>query len=346
MTDSVVIAWEMDRIARGTVAYGTTGALSQRQEAVDVGRRQVIKLEGLVPYQVYQYRVEHDGAPLCDTNTFRSAASPSETSFSFVVLGDTRTQHDIHQAVVGQARALAPDFVLHTGDLVGYGRRRHEWETFFRIEQPLIAEAPLYPILGNHEEYALHYFNLFILPDEERWYTFEYGNARFIGLQVDGYAAVDRWSEQYRWLEETLAANRHPWLIAFFHIPPYSALSKDPEGLLARQYLIPLLEEHGVDIVLNGHHHNYQRIVVHGVTYLITGGGGAPIYEIRNPEAHNDLLAYRGDHHVVQITIEDDRLTGRAIDLDGEPFDRFTLSNEARGDQSKSQPLARPRAVA
>jgi len=68
-----------------------------------------------------------------------------------------------------------------------------------------------------------------------------------------------------------------------------------------REALTPLFERYGVDIVFNGHHHNYQRSLVHGVTYIVTGGGGAPIYRIRR--ADEELLAYANTYHVVQITI-------------------------------------------
>jgi hypothetical protein len=78
-----------------------------------------------------------------------------------------------------------------------------------------------------------------------------------------------------------------------------------------------------VDIVFNGHDHNYQRSLVRGVTYVVTGGGGAPIYEIRRVD--DDLLAYANAHHVVHFTLAGDTLMGVAMTPEGIELDRFTL---------------------
>jgi hypothetical protein len=90
--------------------------------------------------------------------------------------------------VVDRVVALEPDFVLHTGDLVALGSGYRYWETFFEIERELMARIPLFPTLGNHECNHSYYFDFFYLPGNERWYAFDYGNARFLCLQVDGIA--------------------------------------------------------------------------------------------------------------------------------------------------------------
>ena len=80
-------------------------------------------------------------------------------SLTFVVFGDTRTQHERHRAVVERVAANEPDFVLHTGDLVADGTKRAQWDLFFAIERDLLAHAPLFPVLGNHEQQAALYFD-------------------------------------------------------------------------------------------------------------------------------------------------------------------------------------------
>ena len=322
--NSVTVVWETDLPGRGEVAYGEMGTATSRVSDPEVGQRHAVTLVGLTPYTVYHYRVESGGAPLSEDFAFRTAAAPNQGGFTFVAFGDTRTQHQMHQAVVARILKLAPDFVLHTGDLVEHGSAPHEWETFFEIERELLARAPLFPALGNHDGNDPHFFDLFYLPGNERWYAFDYGSARFICLQVDGIARFDPWSEQYTWLEETLAANTQPWLFIAFHIPPYSSLREDAVEIAVREALTPLFERYGVDIVFNGHHHEYQRSLVHGVTYIVTGGGGAPIYEVTQADDH--VLAYENVHHVVHITIDGDTLTGVGVTPDGEEFDRFTLS--------------------
>jgi len=255
--------------------------------------------------------------------TFRTAAGPDQTKFTFVAFGDTRTQHQPHQAVVDRIVALEPDFVLHTGDLVAMGSINSLWETFFEIERELMARAPLYPALGNHEVNHAHYFDLFYLPGNERWYTFEYGHARFICLQVDGIADFGPQSEQYAWLEEALAANKQPWLFVNFHIPPYSS-SVDAREHSVRQALTPLFERYGVDVVFCGHHHNYERNEVNGITYVVTGGGGAPlgVMEEREPTR----AAFAVTYHVVLLELDGNHLKATVISSKGKVLDEFERS--------------------
>ncbi|RLC59082.1 MAG: hypothetical protein DRI80_13020, partial [Chloroflexota bacterium] len=323
-TSTIIVVWETDLPSHGEVAYGETEeyGLSVADPAVDT--RHAVTLTGLVPYTVYHYRVTSGGAPLSEDATFRTAAGPDQDTFTFVVFGDTRTRDRVHQTVVERIRALAPDFALHTGDLVAHGNSPSDWETFFEIERELMASVPLFPTLGNHEVNNPHYFDLFYLPGNERWYAFDYGNARFVCLQVDGFVDFGPGSEQYTWLEETLAANTRPWLFVYFHVPPYSSLREGPKETEIQRTLVPLFKQYGVDVVFNGHHHNYQRSMVDDVTYIVTGGGGAPIYEITREDDH--LLAYKNAYHVVYVTIAGDTLTSVGMTPEGEEFDRFTLT--------------------
>jgi len=323
-TSSVIVAWETDLPSHGEVAYGETEEYGLSVADPTMDTRHAVTITGLAPYTVYHYRIASGGAPLSEDVTFRTAAGPDQATFAFVAFGDTRTQDRFHQAVVERILALAPDFVLHTGDLVAHGHSAHDWKTFFEIERELMARVPLFPALGNHEGSNPRYFDLFYLPGNERWYTFDYGNARFLCLQVDGFADFGPQSEQYAWLEETLAANTQPWLFVYFHFSPYSSLSEEPEEIEVRETLTPLFEQYGVDIVFTGHHHNYQRGVVNGVTYIVTGGGGAPIYEVK--EADDYLLAYKNTYHAVYVTIAGDTLTSVGVTPEGEEFDRFTLT--------------------
>ena len=322
------VVWETEQPSAGEVAYAEAGAGALAERVVDptVGTHHVVTLTGLAPYTRYIYHLESDGVPLSTPFTFRTAAAPGATGFSFVAFGDTRTQHDVHRSIVALIGRLAPDFVLHTGDLVAHGGSTREWDTFFEIEAPLMACAPFFPVLGNHEGNDPRYFDAFHLPGNERWYAFDYGNARFIALQVDGIARFDPHSEQYAWLQGALASNSQPWLFVFFHVPPYSALKEDDQEVAVRQALTPLFERYGVDIVFNGHHHDYQRAVVRGVTYIVTGGGGAPIYAVQRADEHT--LAFANAYHALQLTVGERALTGVAISVEGEELDRFALARD------------------
>ena len=150
----------------------------------------------------------------------------------------------------------------------------------------LLNSIPIMPVPGNHEFYGsstaqsdlfIPYFDIFNLPSKgqsggvasgtEDYYSFDYGNVHFIALDsygmIDGKRLSDPESGQFKWLESDLAANTSPWTVVFFHHPPYSVLGhvSDAEQELRdiRLNLIPLFDNYGVDLVLNGHSHSYER---------------------------------------------------------------------------------------
>jgi hypothetical protein len=242
-------------------------------------------------------------------------------SLTFMVLGDTRTDHIAHQSVVDKMLELGPpEFYLHTGDFVYDGSVLSQWYTFLDIEQDLMAGSTLYPSMGNHEMNHQNYFD--VLDPPGRWYSFDRGDAHFVCLQVDGYGDYTPGQPQYDWLVSDLAGTLQPWKFVFFHIPPYSSGGHGSD-LNVRQILCPLFEQYGVTIVFNGHNHGYERSVANDVTYIVTGGGGAPLY----PKMHDNPASVYFDsvYHFVQITISGDTLYGVAIKPDGTEFDHFTI---------------------
>ncbi len=324
--DGVIVVWETDVPGEGGVAYGEgeTGGESARMTDGIRATHHAIPLTGLAPYTLYHYRVEMDGAPLSGGGdfTFRTAAAPGQSAFTFAVFGDTRTQHDVHRGVAARVLAVAPDFALHTGDLVEAGSDPSQWEIFFEIERELMARVPLFSTLGNHEGDHANYFEAFYLPGNERWYWFDYGSVRFVCLQVDGFAEFGPGSQQYAWLEGVLADSARDWLVVYFHAPPYTSAADTYEEVV-RPALPPLFERYGVDLVFNGHKHNYERNEVRGVTYIVTGGGGAPLYA--QQEREPTQAAFAMVHHLVLVEVDGARLRATAISDAGEVLDQFEL---------------------
>jgi predicted phosphodiesterase len=321
--ESVVVIWETEAPASGTLAYGETSSYGQLTTSSQVGTRHVVTLTGLSPYTTYHYRVQTNVLPISQDYVFRTAAAPGQDRFRFVAFGDTRSQPPEHQAVVDLIVGMQPDFVLHTGDMVAHGSSPEEWQIFFAIEQELMARAPLFPVLGNHEGMAALYFDLFHLPGNERWYSFDYGPVHFVALQADNIADLSPEGEQMRWLRADLEATDRPWKLAFFHVPPYSSLQREGDDERVRLVLATLLEQYGVQLVFNGHDHSYQRLEVDGITYVVTGGGGAPLYSLGT--LHPALVAHAVDYHALLVTVHGSRLTAVAVSAEGEELDRFTL---------------------
>jgi Icc-related predicted phosphoesterase len=322
-SDSIVVVWETDRPIPGEVIFGRDGIFDQRMVSAADGLRHEVTLSGLEPGAEYSYWVASDGYPLSEGGSFRAAPTADEADFTFVAYGDTRTGHDIHRQIAESILTLKPDFAVHVGDLVAQGMYDSEWDRFFEIERALLANVPLFPCPGNHEGNDQRYFQAFVLPGNERWYSFDWGNTRIISLQIDAIMPFGTQSEQVQWLESTLAASTQEWVIVVFHIPPYDALPEDEMGYAARVNIVPVLERYGVDLVISGHNHNYQRSLVNGITYIVTGGGGAELYPIDQPDP--DTEAYYNGHHFVLFNVNGGTLSGQVIAVDGKIVDEFEL---------------------
>ncbi len=325
-TDGIVIVWETNIAADSRLDFGL--ASSQGASAADptLTTHHAIALTGLLPYTLYRYQVWSNDVPLGQESTFRTAAPADQAAFSFAVLGDTRYNHAAHQSVADCIAQLGPDFALHMGDLVQAGGDASDWDMFFSVEGNLLHQTSLFPVLGNHENNHPNYLDAFHLPNNERWYSFDYGHAHFVALQVDGYASFVPGSPQYAWLENDLASSDKEWKVVALHIPPYSSGPNAPYGdaPVAQAVLPPLFERYGVDVVFSGHDHDYERSLVSGITYVVSGGGGAPLYEQTNPNPYS--LYFTSTLHTVLVTINDDTLSAIGVRPDGVLFDPFTVT--------------------
>jgi hypothetical protein len=219
---------------------------------------------------------------------------------------------------------MNPDFYLHAGGLTARGPSMEAWDAFFTFEGGLMSKTTMFPSLGRYEENHYNYFHLFYLPNNERWYSFDYGNAHFICLEIDGYTDISSGSEQYRWLENDLA-NTDKWKFVFFHYPPFSY---GPEGSKPEARVThALFAQNKVDIVFSGLDRNYQRFLVDGVTYIVTGGGGAALGDLSGGAEFPPIYMEKAKH-VMRITVAGNTLHGVALRSDplGSEMDPFTLT--------------------
>ena len=109
----------------------------------------------------------------------------------------------------------------------------------------------------------------------------------------------------------------------FFHQPPYSSGAHGSTTDM-QTTLVPLFEQYDVDLVLNGHDHNYERFdKINGVQYIVTGGGGNSLYPIGTELSESAY--FLSENHFVGLTISNDELQIEAIDEDGFVFDAVTL---------------------
>jgi hypothetical protein len=291
-------------------------------------RAEKTTLTGLQPNTRYEYEIPGNSE---EKGSFKTAALAGEP-YHFVVYGDTRTRHDVHRRVVDAIVKLGvPDFVIHTGDLVANGNDSAMWPIFFDIEKALLRETAFFPSLGNHERNSPDFYSFFGVTTP--YYSFNWGNGHFIVLNSDvgnvAQSAQGRdsfWAEQTRWLEDDLAANQKAnFRFVIAHHPPFTAVSRRTEaGNPLMAALVPLFEKYHLTAGFFGHDHNYQHYLKNGIHYVITGGGGAPLYDVDKPIPGITVKAVSTEHFVT-IGVEGKVARVEAIALDGRKLDEFEL---------------------
>ena len=237
-------------------------------------------------------------------------------------------QPDTRIAVVGDVGTGAPDALAVAGDLAEAGQpdpfdglillgdnvypdgeaSRLDATVFDPYGPVLDAGAELLPVIGNHDEgFAAEQVAAFGMPG--RWYAQHLGDVLFIGL--DSTMAED--PAQLAWLQQTLATADAPWIVAAMHHPPFSAgVHGSDED--TRESFVPLFEQYGVDLVLAGHDHDYQRSVpIDGITYVVSGAGA----KVRSTGSADFTAASAAVLHFVELGVWPDRLEITAVSLDG-----------------------------
>jgi 3',5'-cyclic AMP phosphodiesterase CpdA len=250
---------------------------------------------------------------------------------AFLVYGDTRSFPDVHRACVEQlAQHTDAAFVCHTGDMIGDGSQWALWEQFLEITEPLRHRMPFCPAIGNHDLPRSNAVRAMaqmqgIPPDvseDATYYGFDAGDVRIAMLDSESLVMGDQ--RQYDWARQFLSERPQSFKIVMLHRPLWSP---GPNGSCVpiREKLLPILQETGVRLVFTGHDHMYYRTYRDGVTQVITGGGGAPLYD---PE--NTGMMIEGDvtakvHHYCRVDVRADAIIVTTLDLEGEIIDQFHL---------------------
>lgn len=324
--ESITIMWETpNRYSVSKLRYRLAGDSTWIEKSFSEKTKfHEITLLGLQPDTSYEYQVSMDGrnqwSPARPA-VFTTAPDASQT-FRAVVYGDSRTQYKVHREVVKSIAKNDPDILLHTGDFVEHGKNYKNWDKeFFHPAADLLAYVPLYPVLGNHEyngEERMWYYDFFSPPGNEQWYAFTYGCARFVILDSN-FRFTPR-SDQYSWLVDEFQSSGYKnskWQIVLFHHPPYTSGSHRGDEVPITDYLVPLFEEHSVDMVFSGHNHQYERSNKDGIYYIVSAGGGAYLYGFPNSSLNPySQVRNRIFHHVtLDFHCSDDYLELKAWDL-------------------------------
>lgn len=193
---------------------------------------------------------------------------------------------------------------------------RLEYTVFRPFTLVLDRGTRLLAIVGNHDAgHADEQAEMLGMPGT--WWTTTIGDVRIVGL--DSNRVED--PEQERFLEDALSTADEPWTIVAIHEPPYSA-GYQGSNMAVRERYSPLFERYGVQLVLSGHEHDYQRSdPIGGVTYVVSGAGG----RTRGTGEAPFTAASWSVLHFVDVNVYADHLLVRAIDQDGRAFDEVTI---------------------
>ncbi|MEO5898224.1 MAG: metallophosphoesterase family protein [Vicinamibacterales bacterium] len=324
------------------------------------------RLTGLAPSTLYTYTVTINGAAVTSgTDTFTTAPTVGPGNVRFIAFGDSGTGSAAQRQLAERMTADVFDLAIHTGD-VAYGApdttgggsypQYDAW--LFDVYAQWLRLRPFYPVLGNHDDEVATgraYKDVFILPENgasfaypdhaERFYSFDYGNVHFVAIDTElAFQEPSRRQAQLAWLEQDLASTAQPWRVVTFHRPPYSAGAHHGSDLEVRKAISPLLEKYGVQLALSGHEHAYERTVPlqeqsstgSPVTYIVTGGGGAPLY----PAGVAPWTAASASvHHYVRVQTTECMLSLEAVAIDGAVFDRTSI------DRCSTAPTSPPPAL-
>lgn len=348
---SAGFSWRTDVDTMATVlAWGVGGDLTERTEGASFllaqdsdgqggFRLHEVRLCGdLEPGTTYSYRVGGEGA-WSPTWRFSTPAAPGTfDSVRVAFAGDSRGAQSTWATIVELAEAHEPDLYVFSGDMVDLGVNQDEWDLWMAAGEDVFRGKGLIPAHGNHEFLARNYFGLFVLPGNEEWFSIDYGPLHIVSLNDTVRDLDDVERAQVSFLEADLAANTSAWTVATHHQSAYSACTAHGSNEVVRAAWSPVFDQYGVDVVVAGHNHIYERSHPifegeqappgQGTVYVVSGGAGAPLYQNIEDQWFNAVTAMT-EHYVIG-DFGPDEATFIVRDLSDNVIDQFTVPRRAR----------------
>ncbi len=390
-SDQVTIVWTTDVATDSVVRWGAAPDVLDETTTVAGSRTQhEVRLTGLSPSTTYFYSVGTTASTLSggdeahQLTTAPPRADPAK--FRAWVVGDSGTgafdQIAVRDAMLAHVgRWDLPHHTIHVGDMAyGSGTTDEFSENFFFPYRDILRRVPTFPAIGNHEGASSDsasqtgpYYTAYVTPTSgelggvpsgtEAWYAYDWANVHFIVLDSHE-SSREPDGPMLSWAREDAMATDQDWVVAFFHHPPYTkgTHDSDDEGQLIdmRENALPILEAAGVDLVLAGHSHIYERSFLidgaydtpttaaghivdagdgrvlgtgpylkspglpanEGAVYVVAGHGGAGV----GGDADHPVMAFSEvENGSCLLDVQGNRLAMLNVRADGQVTDRFTV---------------------
>ena len=263
------------------------------------------------------------------------AATPSPL-VRFAVIGDYGDEGQPEADVAALVNSWQPDFVITTGDNnypdgasdsidANIGQFYHSYIYPYVGTYGQGADVNrFFPSLGNHDwntDDAKAYLDYFTLPDNERYYDFTWGPLHLFALDSDSREpdGFRQSSTQAAWLQASLASSTSPWNVVYFHHAPYSS-GYHGSIIWARWPY----KDWGASVVLAGHDHTYERLLVDGLPYFVNGLGGSTKYGFADilPESQ---VRYNADYGAMLVQANDQSIIFQFFNRQEELIDTYTI---------------------
>ena len=283
-------------------------------------------------------------APAASAKSGQPAAAPvhltvplKEGSVRFAIIGDTGTgtekQYEVGRMMARYKQAFPFEFVLLMGDNLYKSEKAEDYRKKFEDAYKALLDdkVKFYASLGNHDESNQRFYEKFNMNGEE-YYNFKKGNVSFYALNSN---YMDK--KQVKWLEEKLAADTSEWKVAYFHHPPYSSGGRHGSDTGLREVVEPIFVKYGVNVVLAGHEHFYERIKPQkGIYYFISGAGGKLARGDVKDRSPLTEKAYDEDMSFMIVEVVKDQMHFQVISRTGETVDSGVIVNQRKKSMSAS----------
>ncbi len=272
------------------------------------------------------------------TNLSDAKERSEQQSTRFAVIGDFGLDGPDEKQVADLVKSWKPEFIVTLGDNNypegtaetmdhNVGKHYHDFIHPYKGQFGHGADRNrFFPILGNHDwrsKDAKPYLAYFNLPGNKRYYDFTWGPVHFFAIdsdknEPDGITAD---SKQALWLKQKLASSTKPFKVVMLHHPPYSSGHHGSSETLRWPF-----KEWGATMVMSGHDHDYQRIEMDGLHYIVNGVGGQKLRDpFDKPEIPGTKKRFYEEHGAMLVEVIPNQMRCQFFTKHGRLIDRFNI---------------------